>query len=156
MVCLPALLAEATSPNEVFMQVAGDGLRMPAAALRKVASPEGPLYRLLIQYLCAYLVQVSQAVACNGLHNVRQRCCRWLLMTHDRVHVDEMPLTHEFLSMMLGVRRASVTEVLQPLHDEGLINNGRGKIVVQDRKGMEAASCECYKIVNDEYDRLLG
>src|SRR3954452_22020078 len=113
MLGLPALLGEATAPNEVFMQVPGDGVRMPAAALRREAGAGSPTYQVLVNYLNAYMLQVSQAVACNGLHHVRQRCAKWLLMTHDRVHADELPLTHEFLAMMLGVRRASVTEVLQ-------------------------------------------
>jgi CRP-like cAMP-binding protein len=104
----------------------------------------------------AYMLQVSQAVACNGLHVVRQRCCRWLLMTQDRVHSDELPLTHEFLAVMLGVRRASVTEVLTPLQEEGLVCSQRGTITILDRKAMEAAACDCYRIVVDEYARLLG
>jgi CRP-like cAMP-binding protein len=153
---LPALLAEATSPNEVFMQVAGDGLRMSAAVLRREAGPDSPLYRLLVRYFSAYMVQVSQAVACNGLHHVRQRCCKWLLMTHDRVHANDLPLTHEFLAMMLGVRRASVTDVLQLLQDDGLIHGVRGTITVVNRPGLEAAACACYRVITDEYARLLG
>jgi CRP-like cAMP-binding protein len=156
MIGLPALLAEATSPNDVFMQVAGAGLRIAAAVLRQDAGPGSPLYHVLVKYLNAYLLQVSQAVACNGLHVVRQRCCRWLLMTQDRVHSDELPLTHELLGIMLGVRRASVTEVLAPLQEEGLVRSQRGTITILDRKGVEAAACECYRIVADEYARLLG
>jgi CRP-like cAMP-binding protein len=156
MVGLPALLAEATSPNDVFMQVGGTGLRVPAAVLRHDAGPGSPLYQVLVKYLNAYFLQVSQAVACNGLHVVRQRCCRWLLMTQDRVHSDELPLTHEFLAVMLGVRRASVTEVLTPLQEEGLLRSQRGTITILDRKGVEAAACDCYRIVADEYTRLLG
>jgi len=119
-------------------------------------SPGTALFHRLAKYLSAYLYQVSQAVACNGLHPVRQRCCRWLLMTHDRVHNDELPLTHEFLGIMLGVRRASVTEVLQPLQEMGLIRSRRGVITVLDRTQLEAESCECYRRVVDEYQRLLG
>jgi CRP-like cAMP-binding protein len=156
MLGLPALFGDATSATEVYMQVAGDGLQMSADVLRREAGVGSPLYRILVQYLSVYLVQVSQTAACNGLHLVRQRCCKWLLTTHDRVHSDELPLTHEFLSMMLGVRRPSVTEVLRPLADEGLIHNGRGKITILDRAGLEAAACECYQFVIDEFDRLLG
>jgi CRP-like cAMP-binding protein len=156
MLGIPALLGPATEPNEVFMQIAGDALRTPSTALGKVAVPETALFRLLAKYLSAYLYQISQAVACNGLHPVRQRCCRWLLMTHDRVHADELPLTHEFLGVMLGVRRASVTEVLQPLQESGLIRSRRGVITVLDRARLEAESCECYRRVVDEYERLLG
>jgi CRP-like cAMP-binding protein len=100
--------------------------------------------------------QVSQCVACNGLHVIVERCCRWLLMTHDRVDGDELTLTHEFLSYMLGVRRSSVTEVLQSLQQQGLIRYGQGKITVLNREGLEELSCECYQCVRDEYDRLLG
>jgi CRP-like cAMP-binding protein len=153
---LPALLGEADSPTDVFVQVDGAGLRMSADVLRRRAEQGSPLYAVLVKYLNAYLLQVAQAVACNGLHGVRQRCCRWLLMTHDRVHSDEMPLTHEFLGIMLGVRRASVTEVLTPLQGEGLILSRRGIITIRDRKGIEAGACECYRIVADEYTRLLG
>jgi CRP-like cAMP-binding protein len=155
MLGLPALLGDATAPNEVFMQVAGAGLRTPAATLRREAGLDSPLYKVLVRYLNAYLVQVSQAVACNGLHAVRQRCCKWLLMTQDRVHTDELPLTHEFLGMMLGVRRASVTEVLQPLQDDGLIRNSRGTITVVDRAGLEKAACDCYHTITSEYARML-
>jgi len=114
------------------------------------------VYQVLVNYLNAYMVQVSQAVACNGLHPVRQRCCKWLLMCHDRVHADEMTLTHEFLAMMLGVRRASVTDVLRPLQEEGLLTSGGGKVTVVDRRGLEANACDCYRIIADEYSRLLG
>jgi CRP-like cAMP-binding protein len=153
---LPAVLGDADSPTDVFVQVPGAGLRMPAPVLRRHAAPGSPLYVVLVKYLSAYLLQVAQAVACNGLHGIRQRCCRWLLMTHDRVHADDLPLTHEFIGIMLGVRRASVTDVLVPLQDEGLIRSHRGTITVLDRKRLEAEACECYRIVADEYKRLLG
>lgn len=156
MVGLSALMGPANSPTEVFVQVQGQGLRMPAAVLRHEAGPGSPLHEVLVKYLHAYLFQLSQAVACNGLHNVRERCCRWLLITHDRVHTNELPLTHEFLGIMLGVRRASVTDVLTPLQEEGLIRSRRGTITVLDRQRLEAGSCECYRLVADEYTRLLG
>jgi CRP-like cAMP-binding protein len=151
-----AYLGLPASPNEVFMQVAGEGLRVEAAALAKAASGNGPLRDVLARYHAYFLFQVSQSVACNGLHSVAQRCCRWLLITRDRVAGDDLPLTHEFLAYMLGVRRASVTLVLQPLQERGLINGTRGVITVLDRRGLEVAACECYRKVRDEYDRLLG
>jgi CRP-like cAMP-binding protein len=92
----------------------------------------------------------------RGLHTVQQRCCRWLLMTRDRMQSDELPLTHEFLAIMLGVRRPSVTEVLRPLQEQGLIRSRRGTITLVDRAGLEATCCECYRSVKDEYTRLLG
>ncbi len=145
-----------TSPHQVIVQVAGAGLRVEAAVLTRAAVRDGGLRRVLALYHAAFLAQVSQSVACNGLHPVGRRCCRWLLVTHDRVEGDAMPLTHEFLGFMLGVRRASVTEVLGPLRDRGLIRYARGVITVLDRAGLEAASCECYRTVRDEYDRIFA
>jgi CRP-like cAMP-binding protein len=153
---LPALFGPAASPNRVIVQVAGEGLRIEAGALQEEARTEGPVRRLLSLYQAAFLAQVSQSVACNGLHCVRQRCCRWLLMTHDRIRTDQLPLTHEFLAMMLGVRRPGVTEVLQTLQDQGLLHLDRGRITIQNRKKLEAVSCECYRTVKDEYERLFA
>ncbi len=102
------------------------------------------------------MAQVSQSVACNGLHRLEQRCCRWLLMTRDRVGSDDLRLTHDFLAIMLGARRASVTEVLKPLQQSGLVHSHRGRISILDRSSLEERSCECYQVVKDEYDRLLG
>jgi CRP-like cAMP-binding protein len=95
-------------------------------------------------------------VACNGLHRLGQRCCRWLLMTRDRVGEDNLRLTHEYLAIMLGARRASVTEALRPLQDAGLLKSHRGRITILRVEGLEARACECYSVVRDEYDRLLG
>jgi CRP-like cAMP-binding protein len=156
LVGLAAFFGTETSPDRMIVQVKGDALRMRAAALRVETSRDSPLRQLLSRYHAAFLKQISQAVACNGLHSVQKRCCRWVLMTHDRAHSDEFPLTHEFLSHMLGVRRVSVTQVLKPLQDAGLIRNHRGNITVLDRARLEAASCECYRSVRDEFDRRLG
>ncbi len=153
---LTAFVGGESSPNEVMVQVGGDGLRMSADVLRDECSRDGPLRRLLVHYNTAYATQVSYSVACNGLHKVEQRCCRWLLMTADRVGSDVLPLTHEFLGVMLGVRRSSVTDVLQPLQERGLIQNTRGEIRVVNRPGLEATSCECYRAVKDEFARLFG
>lgn len=151
-----AFLGAASSPHKVIVQVAGDGLKMEAATLAAEARADGPLRDLLLRYQTCFMFQVSQSVACNGLHSVHQRCCRWLLMTHDRVGADTFHLTHEYLGFMLGVRRASVSLVLQPLQDRGLVQYRRGKITVRDRKGLEVAACECYRLVRDEFTRLLG
>ena len=126
-------------------------MRIKAAGLQKVAETDSGLRSLLLRYHGCFLAQVSQAVACNGLHNITQRCCRWLLMTHDRVTSDDFPLTHEYLAMMLGVRRTSVTEVLQSLKEQGLIDYSRGSIKMVKRKGVEAACCDCYAITEKEY-----
>jgi CRP-like cAMP-binding protein len=153
---LTAFIGDEISANEVIMQVEGDGLRMKADVLKDEANRKGPLRQLLLLYNSAYQMQVSYSVACNGLHPIQQRCCRWLLMTQDRVGSDVFSITHEFLAIMLGVRRSSVTEVLHPLRERGLIRNGRGTIQVLDRPGLKAATCECYQGIQDEYNRLLG
>ena len=145
-----------TSPHKVIAQVAGEALRIASRSLHEVAATDGPLKDLLTAYHIAFMAQVSQSVACNGLHRLEQRCCRWLLMSRDRVGSDDIRLTHEYLAMMLGARRASVTDALQPLQEAGLVRCERGRIVILDGAGLEARSCECYAVVRDEYDRLLG
>ena len=104
----------------------------------------------------AMINQISQSTVCNHRHSVKKRMCRWLMMSHDRVGTDEFPLTHEFLAQMLGVRRPTVTAAAGSLQTAGLIRYHRGRVTVLNRKGMEAASCECYKVVAEELDRLLG
>jgi CRP-like cAMP-binding protein len=153
---LTAFIGGKTSPYEVMVQVPGDGVRMSADVLKEVADQDGPLRRLLVLYHTAFATQVSYSVACNGLHKIERRCCRWLLMTADRVGTDVLPLTHEFLAVMLGVRRSSLTEVIHPLQERGLILNGRGKIRIVDRPGLEATSCECYRTVKEVFARLFG
>ncbi len=116
----------------------------------------GALYGLVQRYTQAMINQISQSTVCNHRHSVEKRMCRWLLMSHDRVGTDEFPLTHEFLAQMLGVRRPTVTAAAGILQNAGLISYHRGRVTVLDRKGMEAASCECYGVVAEELDRLLG
>ncbi|MGI8979410.1 MAG: Crp/Fnr family transcriptional regulator [Pirellulaceae bacterium] len=152
---LPTFGVTGSSPNKVFVQVPGEALRIEVALFQKRVENDEPLRKLLLKYQEAFIVQVSQSVACNGLHAVPERCCRWLLMTHDCVDGHEILLTHEFMSVMLGVRRPSVTEVLRGLKERGLISYTRGKITVLDRQGLEEGSCECYRVVRDEYARLL-
>ncbi len=145
-----------SSPHKVIVQVENGGLRIDSRRLHEAGAGEGPLHDLLMAYQLAFLTQVSQSVACNGLHRLGQRCCRWLLMTRDRVGSDELRLTHEYLSLMLGARRASVTEALRPLREAGLVRSHRGDLTILDGAGLEARACECYFVVRDEYDRLLG
>src|SRR3954469_19228502 len=145
-----------TSPHRVVVQVEDGALRIASRVLQAEALRDGPLKDLLAAYHIAFMGQVSQSVACNGLHRLVQRCSRWLLMTRDRVGSDDLRLTHEYLAIMLGARRASVTEALRPLQEEGLVRCERGRVVILDGAGVEARSCECYAVVRDEYDRLLG
>jgi CRP-like cAMP-binding protein len=145
-----------TSPHRVLVQIGDGALRITSRALQQEAAKDGPLKDLLSAYHVAFMAQVSQSVACNGLHRLEQRCCRWLLMSRDRVGSDDLKLTHEYLAIMLGARRASITEALRPLQEEGLVRCDRGRVVILDGAGVEARSCECYAVVRDEYDRLLG
>jgi CRP-like cAMP-binding protein len=152
---LPTFAVRATSPHRVFAQIGGDALQMDATTFNRECGKLGELGKLMTQYQQAFLFQISQSVACNGLHVILERCCRWLLMTLDRVDGDEVALTHEFLSYMLGVRRSSVTEVLQKLQVNGLISTRQGRIKIVNREGLEDLSCRCYKDIRNEYDRLL-
>jgi len=111
---------------------------------------------MLRKYNQALMNQMAQSVACNRLHNVEERMARWLLMTHDRVEADQFLLTQEFLAQMLGVRRPTVTVTAGVLERAGLIAVGRGRVMVLNRERLEAASCECYRVVREEFDRLLG
>ena len=153
---LNAFVGGETSPYEVMVQVPGEALRLKVEIFKKESSVEGRLRQILVHYNTAFTMQLSYAIACNGLHNIERRCCRWLLMTQDRVGADVLNLTHEFLAIMLGVRRASVTDVLRPLQKRGLIHNERGEIRIVDRPGLEALACECYSAVNQEFVRLFG
>jgi CRP-like cAMP-binding protein len=153
---LSVILGVHAVPYRHIVQVAGTAHRMTAAALMAELKPEGTLPLLLNKYHAAFNTQVMQGMACNGLHSVVQRCCKWLLTTQDRLGSHELNITHEFLAQMLGVRRASVTEVLRPLQDNGLIRASRGKVVILDPKRLADSSCECYGVIRREYQRLLG
>ena len=119
---MPCLFRAETSLTHVIVQIAGDAVRMRADVLKEEGTREGPFRRLLIAYQSTFLARSRKRWPATGCNSVQQRCCRWLLMTHNRVGAaDEFPITHEFLSQMLGVRRASITEVLQPLQADGLI-----------------------------------
>ena len=146
----------AISPHRVILQIEGPVLRIEAQILMEEAERRIALKKLLAAYQLAFIIQVSQSVACNGLHRLVQRCCRWLLTSRDRVGSNDLRLTHEFLAIMLGARRASVTEVLGPLQDAGLVESKRGRIVIVDGTGLESHACECYSVVRDEYDRLMN
>lgn len=142
--------------SEVIVQVPGaDALSMSAAAFRAEFDRRGPLHTVISGYLQALQSQIMQSAACNILHSVEERCARWLLMTHDRVHGDELHLTHEFLGTMLGARRPTVSLVLGTLAKAGLVQIGTKRITVVNRKGLEDASCECYEAVRTTFARLV-
>ncbi len=157
MVGLPVFLGAASTPFQCFVQVPGLGWRLAADAFRRAAAPGTALHGVVQPYAQYLFDQAAHSVACNRLHAVDRRCARWLLMTHDRVHrAERFPLTQEFLALMLGVRRASVSVAAEALQDAGLIRYRRGNITVLDRPGLEAAACECYHTDRADYRRLLG
>lgn len=138
------------------VQVPGRMWRMDRESFASVLTETDPFRDVMQRYVQALFAQITQQVACNALHSVEERCCRWLLLTHDRVGNDTFPITHEFLSQMLGVRRASVTLAASTLQQAGLIEYRRGQLTVVDREGLEDVACECYQVLRDEFDRLLG
>ncbi len=150
-----ALLGGSTASQRVLVQVGGTASRLPMAVLQTAVRRNRRLERLLLGYVRFFLVQVLQSVACNGLHSVRQRSARWLLMAHDRAGSDTFGLTHQFLAEMLGIHRPSVTLVARALQKAGLIRYSRGTIAIVDRKGLEKAACECYAIVRKALDEIL-
>ena len=156
MVGLPALFGGGSAPISAVVQVPGEALRMNALAFRDEVESYGPLVRRLHLHAQALLFQFAQSAACTHHHSVGQRCARWLLTAFDRVGDDEFALTQEALAHMLGVRRASVSASAAKLQETGLIRYRRGYVTIVDRVALEAASCECYRIVKAEYDRLLG
>jgi len=153
---MSVILGVEAVPYRHVVQVAGRARRMSANSLAAALGPNVTLRTILHRYHAAFNTQVMQGMACNGLHSVIQRCCRWLLTTQDRLGSQELNITHEFLAQMLGVRRASVTEVLRPLQSEGMIRASRGKVVILDSKRLADSSCECYGVIRSEYQRLLG
>jgi CRP-like cAMP-binding protein len=156
MVGLPVFLRMDRTQLAAFAQIQGQALRMKATDFRHEVERNGSLAMVLFRYTQAFLVQVAQAGACNQLHNVQQRCARWLLMSHERVGRDEFMLTQEFLCQMLSVRRATVSQVASALQDAGLIRYTRGRMIILDRVGLEAVSCECYQVIRSEYERVFS
>src|SRR5258707_8796819 len=145
---LGLFLGASVSVPETLAQVPGDARSMSAAAFRSAVTTLPHFRDIVARCMHAFMTQVSQTAACNRLHGIEQRCARWLLLTHDRVGGgDSFSLTHQFLSFMLGVRRAGVTEALGVLVRSALIESGSGRITILDRRGLEGASCECYAIV---------
>ncbi len=156
MVGLPIILNDTMAPTTVYMQVPGEGLQLPAQVLRNAMEESRTMRVVLAHHAHAFFNQIAQSAACNHAHELDQRCCRWLLMTHDRVQSAHFLLTQEFLAMMLGVRRTSVTLAANKLKKLKLIDYNRGHVTILDRKALEKRSCECYAVSKREFDRLLG
>jgi CRP-like cAMP-binding protein len=158
MVGLPVFLqASTTSAHRAFSQVPGESLRISATRFSAFlsGSDNGALHRVLHRFTQALMSMIARTVACNSLHSVQQRACRWLLITHDRIGDDEFLLTQEFLGQMLGVTRPTVNQVARELQDAGAIKYSRGRVTVLSRPELESRSCECYGVIRTEYDRLL-
>ncbi|MDG3007655.1 Crp/Fnr family transcriptional regulator [Paludisphaera mucosa] len=148
-------LGVTASPHRAICQMNGESIRLPSRSFLE-AMDRGPgLTRLVRRYTASTLRATGQGIACNALHPIEARACRWLLMLHDQAGRDEFPMTHEFLSYMLGVRRQSVTVVAGTLQVAGLIDYHRGFITVRNRTGLEDASCECYATVRDYYQKVM-
>jgi hypothetical protein len=155
LVGVSAINGDTISIGEAFIQVEGEPAEvLPIEIFRAEMNRRGAFHDLMARYGQAFLSMVMQSVACNGLHSAEQRCSRWLLMTHDRVGSDEFPLTHEFLAMMLGVRRPTVTLVLADMHRAGILSYTRGRMRITDRRRLEQASCECYRQTQNMFRRL--
>jgi CRP-like cAMP-binding protein len=153
---LPLVLGDDRTPTSVYIQVPGAGLRMTATLFSKELARSASMQTVMLHYAHAFFNQVAQSAACNQFHSLEQRCCRWLLMTHDRMQSNEFLLTQEFLAMMLGVQRTGVTAAAGALQRAGLIRYRRGIVTILDRRGLKQRSCECYGVSKKEFDRLLG
>jgi CRP-like cAMP-binding protein len=155
MVSVAAILGGGSGMSRSLVQMPGSALVMDLPSFRR-AQREFPAFQeTLLAYARAFLGQVMQSVACNGVHSVEERCARWLLMAHDRSDSDRFPLTQEFLAQMLGVSRPAVNGVARTLQRGGLIRYRRGEVSILDREGLEEASCECYGLMRRQYEDHL-
>jgi CRP-like cAMP-binding protein len=153
---LPVVFGNHRSPHATYIQSPGTGKCIPATELRKAIQLSPSLRDSLLKFVQVFGVQTTHTAVCNAQSRLDVRLARWLLMAHDRIGGDTLPLTHEFLSLMLGVRRPGVTEALHALRERGLISHGRGQITVKNRKGMERMAGEAYGTPEAEYRRLIG
>ncbi len=145
-----------TTTSRAIIQSEGGAIRMRTKDLKTEFKLGGRFQEILLRYTQALMTQISQTAVCNRLHPIEQQLCRWLLLSHDRLDSNKLVMTHDLISNMLGVRREGVTLAAKKLAARKLIINNRGTITVIDRQGLEAAVCECYAVVNTEYNRLLG
>jgi CRP-like cAMP-binding protein len=153
---VPVLLDARQTTMPTFVQVSGEALRVRADVVKAAYDAGGALRTLLNRYIHTVIVVGSHSAACNRLHGLEQRFCRWLLMSSDGIGSDEVGLTQEFLSVMLGVRRAGVTEAALKIQAAGIISYARGRISILDRRRLEQSACECYARTKAEYERLFG
>jgi len=144
-----------STPSRAVVQSAGQAYRLKANVMLQEFNRAGPVLHLLLRYTQALITQMSQTAVCNRHHSLDQQLCRWLLLSLDRLHINELRMTQELIANMLGVRREGVTEAAGRMQKAGLIKYQRGRITVLDREGLELRTCECYGVVKKEYDRLL-
>lgn len=144
-----------STPSRAVVQSAGHGFRLDATLMMQEFNRAGPVLHLLLRYTQALITQMAQTAVCNRHHSLDQQLCRWLLLSLDRLHSEELVMTQELIANMLGVRREGVTEAAGLLQKAGLIRYRRGRITVLDRERLEQRTCECYAVVKKEYDRLL-
>ena len=144
-----------STPSRAVVQSAGKGYRLKAQMVKDEFERAGPVMHLLLRYTQALITQMAQTAVCNRHHSLDQQLCRWMLLSLDRLPGNDLIMTQELIANMLGVRREGVTEGALKLQDAGLIRYSRGRITVLDRKGLEKRVCECYAVVQKEYDRLL-
>jgi CRP-like cAMP-binding protein len=144
-----------STPSRAVVQSAGQAYRLKANVMLQEFNRAGPVLHLLLRYTQALITQMSQTAVCNRHHSLDQQLCRWLLLSLDRLHTNELRMTQELIANMLGVRREGVTEAAGRMQKAGLIKDQRGRITVLDREGLELRTCECYGVVKKEYDRLL-
>jgi CRP-like cAMP-binding protein len=156
MVGLPLFLGAATSPHAAFCQIPGSAVRLRAPHLKEALRRDGHLHAALNRLTQATMVQIAQNVVCNATHSAEQRAARWLLTTQDRVGRSTFPLTQQFLSQMLALRRPTVSEIASRLQQQGLIRYSRGELTILDRRRLLRAGCPCYAIVKAEFDALIG
>lgn len=141
----------------VIVQIPGRAVRMTATDFnQQIKSRSGPCLDLLLRYANFFQIMVQQHAACNASHKMEERMCRWILLTHDRASTDTFALTHEYLSLMLGARRATVSAIAHNLKEAGIISYTRGKLRVSDRAKLETCSCDCYRLIKDQTERTLG
>jgi len=156
MIGLPIVLGIDRTPYEHFMQISGHGWRMPARDLERAMAQSSSLHRKLLRFVQVFHVQASETAFANANSDIEARLARWLLMCHDRVDGDDIPLTHEFIAMMLGVRRPGVTVALHILEGMQIIRAKRGVVTVLDREKLEGLADEAYGLSEAEYTRLMG
>jgi CRP-like cAMP-binding protein len=153
--CVHSALGSRVAGQQLVGQVSGEAIGVDVDLFSKLSSQPGKLQDLIYGYLEAFFAQASLSAACNAVHHLNERCARWLLMTHDRVDSDTFDLKQEFLAVMLGVQRPSVSISAGTLQEAGLITYRRGSITILDREGLEQATCPCYEMIRSEYSRLV-